>query len=695
MAEAEDVITDAARHATAGVQALWRRHRARSAAPQASPPRLADNLPRLHLLVTAVFGTAYPIRPAQPPARATLLAALLLRSPQPAVGHAVPATDGACIWLPDDAGVADTTQATACWRTTALQQAMRAHRGSAQRLGRLATPLTPLQRDVYLLLEAQAADDALAALLPGLAGPLNTLRQQALAGRPGLLALRGAGHALESLAHTLLARTLLARPCGGVVSGGVASGTAAPATADASLALACRLVAEWLPGTGANGPLHAAPLFKDNWTGELRAPEAGASPAPGPAPAEGHSSAAPARSARLSRRPEVRAGSDDEDDAHQGAWMVQPAQPHEHAEDPLGLQRPTDRDETTAAEDFAESLADLAQARLVRTPGTAREVLLSDDPPGARAPQPPLARGAASATATTLNYPEWDFRTQSYPPPGATVCVRPAPQGPQAWVEQTLATHRPLLAELRRRFELLRAQRSRLHRQADGDEIDLDACIDGQADFRAGLPMPQALYQAQRRSRRDIAILLLIDVSASTDGWISAHRRVIDVEREALLLVCTALQALGAPFAVQAFSGHGPQAVVVQAVKRFDEPYSGAVARRIAALAPDQYTRAGAAIRHASATLRKQSASHRLLLLLSDGKPNDVDQYDGRYGLEDTHQAVVEARLQGLFPFCLTVDHGAGAYLPAVFGAHHYARLTQPALLPLVLLAWMKRLLRA
>ena len=690
MAEAEDVIIDAARHATAGVQALWQRHRARSAAPQASPPRLADSLPRLHLLITAVFGTTYPIRPAQPPARATLLAAVFRHGRQRAGQRAVPATDGACIWLPDDGSTADAMLATTRWRNTALQQAMRAHRGSAQRLGRLVTPLTPLQRDVYLLLEAQAADDALAALLPGLAGPLNTLRQQALAGRPGLLTLRGAAQALESLAQTLLARTLLAHP-----GRGADGGTATPPSADASLLLACRLAGEWPPVSDASAPERAAPLFKDGWTGELRAPEVGASAAPGPAPTGDHSTAAPARSARLSRRPEARACSDDEDDAHQGAWMVQPAQPHEHAEDPLGLQRPTDRDEKTAAEDFAESLADLAQARLVPTPGTAREVLLSDDPPGALARQPTAALGITPDCASTVSYPEWDFRAQSYRHPGATVRFCPAPQGPQAWVAQTLATHRPLLAELRRRFALLRALRTRLHRQADGDEIDLDACIDGQADFRAGLPMAQALYLAQRRSRRDIAILLLIDISGSTDGWISAHRRVIDVEREALLLVCVALQAMGEPFAAQAFSGHGPQAVAVQTVKRFDEPYSGDVARRIAALAPDQYTRAGAAIRHASATLLQQSASHRLLLLLSDGKPNDMDQYDGRYGIEDTHQAVVEARLQGLFPFCLTVDHRADAYLPALFGARHYARLTQPALLPLVLLDWMKRLVRA
>src|SRR5690606_33118858 len=122
---------------------------------------------------------------------------------------------------------------------------------------------------------------------------------------------------------------------------------------------------------------------------------------------------------------------------------------------------------------------------------------------------------------------------------------------------------------VRKQFELLRARRVQLRRQFDGDDIDLDAVIDARADFRAGLPLSQALYQITRPARRDLAVMLLVDISGSTDGWISRHRRVIDVEREALLLVCHALEGLGSPYAVQAFSGNGPQAVTVRAVKRF------------------------------------------------------------------------------------------------------------------------------
>ena len=114
------------------------------------------------------------------------------------------------------------------------------------------------------------------------------------------------------------------------------------------------------------------------------------------------------------------------------------------------------------------------------------------------------------------------------------------------------------------------------------------------------------------------------------------------------------------------------------------------MALRIAALEPESYTRAGAALRHASTLLMQKPARHRLLLLLSDGKPNDVDEYEGAYGIEDMQQAVVEARLQGIFPFCLTVDRQAAGYLPRIFGAGHYALLPRPELLPTALLEWLK-----
>ena len=207
--------------------------------------------------------------------------------------------------------------------------------------------------------------------------------------------------------------------------------------------------------------------------------------------------------------------------------------------------------------------------------------------------------------------------------------------------------------------------------------------------------MDDRLYETVRPARRDVAILLLVDVSGSTDSWVADTRRIVDVEKEALIVVCEALDALGDGYAVMAFSGEGPGGVSVATVKDFSEPNGLLVRRRIAALEPDRFTRTGAAIRHATAALSAQTARHRLLLVLSDGKPNDVDVYEGRYGVEDTRQAVAEARMQGLHAFCLTVDRQAPVYLPRIFGPSGYAVLRHAATLPHVLVDVVRLLLRS
>jgi len=677
MAEAEDVITDVARHATVFARSLWRRHAASPRKGGPPPlPRLEDFARRIDLLIGAVFGTSYPIRTAQAPAPRNLLAKVFRNRDGPRPTQPLPATDGVSIWLPAACPGEDPAGSLERFRTCALQQAMRAHRGSASCRNELSSGWLS---DVYLLVEAHAADEALALALPGTAASINRLRRDALRRRPDLHLFPLHRRPLEKLV-----RGLLQADCG----------QAPPQfprceSPQDSLAAATRLLL--LPSLSHDGKQGGSGslLFRDWWTGDLREPVN--------APAGSYRAAEPAaderdlrpRTARLSRSPRVRKVDADEDDARQGAFMIQTAQPHEHAEDAGGMQRPTDRDEQSPADDFAESLSDLPEARLVSTPGRSTEVLLSDDAPGTRTF---IEDRDASPADLSLTYPEWDFRIGSYHRSGATVRLMQSVPGPQQWVDETVARHRGLRDTIRRRFEMLRAQPVRLRRQFDGDEIDLQAYVDGYADYRAGLPMSQALYQTARRARRNMAIMLLIDVSGSTDGWIAGNRRVIDVEREALLLVCTALDAMAEPYSILAFSGEGPHRVSVRSVKRFDEVSGNLIARRIAGLEPDLYTRAGAAIRHATTLLMEQAANHRLLLLLSDGKPNDIDLYAGRYGLEDTRQAVTEARLQGIWPFCLTVDRQASRYLPAVFGAHQYALLPRPELLPSVLLDWMRRL---
>lgn len=684
MAEAEDVITDAARHATVFVRALWRRHRPPTRGPV--PLQLGDVAARLDLLASAVFGRSFMLRVAQAPAPPTWLSKLFLRGQAPAQRAALSCTDGHSIWLPASFGPGVSEAAAGeRYRVLMLQQAMRAVRGSARHCP-FAGPA--LLRALYLVLEAQAADDALVRLLPGMAAPLVALRTHALRDRAPLPAFAPPLQPLERLVRAVLSAMPGAILVPGSVPGLDTACLCLPATPAEVLDQAERLhqVLE-VAVRGRRGRL----MFSDCWSGELRRAPAGVV-SDALASGQDDGTDAPVRGARLARRPNVRQPGEGEDEpGPQGPIMVQPAQPHEQAEDPMGMQRPTDRDAATAADEFADALSELPEARLVSSPARPKEVLLSDDPPGASARA--LAAAAPAANSARRRYPEWDWHSKSYREPGATVLLLSATPGPQQWVDQTLAERGAMLREIRRRFELLRAQRTRVRNQLDGEEIDLQAWADSQADFRAGLPLTQRLYQRERRGRRDMAVMLLVDVSGSTDGWISRNRRVIDIEREALLLVCIALDSMDERFCVQAFSGEGPQGVIVRTVKDFGERYDNTVALRIAGLEPEKYTRAGAAIRHVSAELMAEPAVHRLLLLLSDGKPNDVDEYEGRYGVEDMRQAVTEARLQGIAPFCLTIDRQAANYLPLVFGPHHYALLPRPELLPVILLDWLRKLM--
>jgi nitric oxide reductase NorD protein len=170
--------------------------------------------------------------------------------------------------------------------------------------------------------------------------------------------------------------------------------------------------------------------------------------------------------------------------------------------------------------------------------------------------------------------------------------------------------------------------------------------------------------------------------------------RIIDLEKIALLLASEALDALGDLYAVYAFGGKSALNVKLTTVKDFDERNGDAVRRRISGLGPGGFTRLGAAVRHATFQLARQSAGHRLLLILSDGRPNDVDRYQGSYGVEDSRQAIMEARASGIYPYCLTVDRDASEYLPRIFGTTGHTILQRPDQLPTALVNVVRALIR-
>ena len=288
----------------------------------------------------------------------------------------------------------------------------------------------------------------------------------------------------------------------------------------------------------------------------------------------------------------------------------------------------------------------------------------------------PNRSSGTTDASTVMHYPEWDFRRRHYRKNWCTLREIEMHPSPEPFVEQTLARHRGLVVDLRRTFEALRDGNKRLRHQNSGDNIDLDALITAHADAAAGHEMSDHLFTQHRRIDRDIAVMFMVDVSGSTKGWIN------DAERESLVLLCEALEILGDRYAIYGFSGMTRKRCELYRIKRFDDDYGADVRARISGIKPQDYTRMGVIIRHLTRLLNTVEARTRLLITLSDGKPDDYDGYRGEYGIEDTRQALLEAKHTGVHPFCITIDHKGHDYLPHMYGAVNYTVIEDVRQLP-------------
>ena len=338
----------------------------------------------------------------------------------------------------------------------------------------------------------------------------------------------------------------------------------------------------------------------------------------------------------------------------------------EHVE----LDRCSDDSEDLDAARVAEDLDELALSKQRMRKGGGLKLHL--DLPPADSDDLPLGEG--------IKLPEWDYRKQGLREDFVNLQMM-VPRGSEA---QPLPSRlAPLASRLRRQFEHLRNDRQWLRQQPQGSELDMQAWLDFHVERQHGQCVERGLFMEQRHNRRDLACLLLADLSMSTDAHLDDEHRVIEVITDSLLLFGEALSAVGDPFALYGFSSLRRQQVRMQELKSFQQRYDDNTRGRIQAVKPGYYTRMGAAIRQATRLLGACKQRRKLLLLVTDGKPNDLDLYEGRYGVEDTRQAVLEARQQGLLPFCITIDREAGDYLPYMFGANGYTLIRQPQQLPL------------
>ncbi len=279
-----------------------------------------------------------------------------------------------------------------------------------------------------------------------------------------------------------------------------------------------------------------------------------------------------------------------------------------------------------------------------------------------------------------IKLPEWDWRRRELVPDYCRLVPMEAMDAGSC----SLPKHLNRTARrLRAQFEQLRPARQWYKAQPYGREIDLDAYLRFAADRRAGrVDSANGLYRDLRSGARDLACLLLADLSLSTDTYVDNHHRGINVIRDSLYLFAESLAATGDRFSLYGFSSRKRDPVRFHHIKGFDQPYDGRVRGRIGAIKPGYYTRMGALLRHARTLLESEPAQQRLLLLLSDGKPNDLDKYEGRHGIEDTRHAVHQARQAGLQPFCVTVDAKGSEYLPYLFGSGGYLVIRRPWELP-------------
>jgi nitric oxide reductase NorD protein len=330
----------------------------------------------------------------------------------------------------------------------------------------------------------------------------------------------------------------------------------------------------------------------------------------------------------------------------------------------VNVNRAIDDEDPEAAKTAAEDMEEITLGQQRRAAATRLRMDL-DLAPSAAASDVVLA-------ASAVHYPEWDWRRRAYRENYCAVFAQPAAEGGELWRPDAAARQR--IRRVRRQFEALRPRREIVRRQADGTELDLDAVVRARSDLVAGGAVSDRIYQSTRAEARDLAVSILVDVSLSTDSW-ADDCRVLDVEKEALTALAFGLEACGDVFAVRAFTSRKRGHVRVDGVKDFEAPLDSRAVCRIAALRPGLYTRMGAALRHVARELGDQPQRNRLLLLLTDGKPNDLDHYEGRYAVEDTRQAVQEARRAGLAVFGVTVDRRARDYFPYIFGRGGYAMI--------------------
>jgi nitric oxide reductase NorD protein len=273
-------------------------------------------------------------------------------------------------------------------------------------------------------------------------------------------------------------------------------------------------------------------------------------------------------------------------------------------------------------------------------------------------------------------YDEWNYTKRRYKEDFCKVYPKTLLKTNASYYKKTIHQNKSTLNGLRKMLTTVNNKLQQQHRQTQGEEFDIDAITDLFVDVHSGHTPSEKVYLSKRKKEKDLSILLLLDISLSSDGY-AAGNRVIDVEKQVSILFGEILNEFNIDFSIDCFYSKTRNHSSYITIKDFDENWDKAKFK-VGAVEPSGYTRIGAALRHSGAMLDKRNTKNKWVILISDGKPNDYDKYEGKYGVNDVKQALRELNERQINSYALAIEAQAKYYLPQMFGQNHYQILTTP-----------------
>lgn len=275
-----------------------------------------------------------------------------------------------------------------------------------------------------------------------------------------------------------------------------------------------------------------------------------------------------------------------------------------------------------------------------------------------------------------ISYDEWDYSKREYKENFCKLYPKNITETDISYYKKTLTENASTLMGLRKMLTNINNKYQLQRRQTQGEEFDIDALTDLYIDIHTGHTPSENIYLSKRKKEKDLSILMLLDVSLSSDGY-AAGNRVIDVEKQVSILFGEILNEFNVDFSIDCFYSKTRNYATYLTLKDFDEDWDKAK-YKIGAVQPEGYTRIGTALRHSGALLDKRETNNKWIILISDGKPNDYDKYEGKYGINDVKQALRELNERNINSYALAIEANAKYYLPQMFGSNHYEILTTP-----------------